>query len=85
MNKHQEIAAKRKKEILYAKARIEKKIEDGHPRSDDLKKRLKEYETSLELIEFTLKTGRNVKYKEPQGEETIVSPPAGDLSLRGGE
>lgn len=84
MNKAQEIAQKRKDEILSATKRMQAKIKAGHHRSEDYKKRLAEYDLSMELIEFTLKTGRTVKLK---GEETaggvVVSPSAGTLNMEG--
>ena len=84
LNPAQQIAKKRLEEISYSETRIQAKIEAGHPRSKDLKKRLEEYAASRELCEFTLKTGRSVKLK---GEESAggvaIAPPAGEIGLEG--
>lgn len=79
-----EIAEKRKAEIEYSSARIQAKIEAGHPRSDDLEARLAEYNASMELIDFTIKTGRPVRLKgDPTDGDVSVSPPAGSMTLEG--
>ena len=81
-----EIAQKRKEEIEYSKARIEKKVKDmpDDKRVPGWKKRLSEYEKSMELIEFTLKTGRPVKLKGEETENGVtVNVPAGKLNAEG--
>lgn len=82
MNQIQEIAQKRIDEIDYSTARIEAKIEAGHPRKGDLEARLKEYALSRDLCEFSLKTGRRVRLKG-DGEGVEIAPPAGNLKMEG--
>lgn len=80
-------AERRAGEILYAKERIERRLENnpGDPRAEDLKKRLKEYDESLEIIEFTIRTGRYVTLKggEPSESDTVVNVPTGNVNLEG--
>lgn len=80
-------AERRAGEILYAKERIERRLENNpdDPRADDLKKRLKQFDESLEIIEFTIRTGRYVTLKggEPSESDTVVNVPTGNVSLEG--
>jgi len=72
VNKVREIAKKRLDEIAYAEARIRRKIDNNHPRSADLKKRLDEYEVSKYALNLELKSGTAVKIKDA-GQMALIS------------
>jgi len=79
-----EIAQKRKNEIEYSKARIEKKLQDmpNDQRAEGWRKRLSEYAESLRLVNFTIETGRKVLFKGEQSEGGVqIDPPAGQMNV----
>ena len=81
-----EIAEKRKAEIEYSRKRIEGKIKANpdDSRVPAWKARLAEYDQSMELIEFTIKTGKKVLLKGEESDEGVsVVPPVGELSMEG--
>lgn len=85
LNKHQQIALKRLVEIEYSAARMMRKISENHPRTEDLKKRLAQYQESIPLCESTLKTGRQILLKgKPTEKGVVVSVPAGAIDAAGG-
>lgn len=78
------IAKKRKEEISYSRTRIERKIKDmpKDARVSAWEKRLSEYDQSMELIEFTIKTGKAVKLKGEESENgVVIAPPVGKLKM----
>jgi len=86
MSKTLEIARKRKMEIEYSSKRILKKLNDS-PKSIKAplwQKRLEEYLLSMELIDFTIKTGRKVLLKGDEADGGLtISPPNGFLAAGG--
>lgn len=84
LNTTQIIALKRTVEINAATKRIQAKIAAGHHRADDLKKRLEQYDVSMEALEIELKTGRPHKVKGlPTDGGVMVNIPPGALKMEG--
>lgn len=80
MNTVQEIAAKRLEEIRYASNRINAKLKanPNHPRADDLRKRLSQYERSIRALNLELKTGTPVKIKDAKQQALIDAIESGE-------
>lgn len=84
LNPVQQRAARRIEAIRQASARIQAKIDAGHPRSKDLQARLAEYARSLEHLEVEMKFGRPFRLKgEATAGGVVVTPDAGGLTAKG--
>lgn len=84
--KHNAVA--RADTILKAKAKIEKKLETmpDDPRCEGWKRRLSDYEKSLAVLEFTIRSGRYITLKtgeEPGEDDISIDVPVGGLALQG--
>ena len=81
-----ERAKSRINSVEYSKARILTKIKDlpNDPRQEAWKKRLTEYEKSLEHLAIELKHGRNFPIKGMPSENGVsVDIPTGEVKAKG--
>lgn len=84
MNEVQKRAQRRIAAIHTAQSKLRAKIEAGHPRSEDLKARLGQYEVSLKALDLELALGKPMRIKGGPSVAGVEAQPAtGGVNLEG--
>lgn len=84
MNEVQKRAQRRIEAIRTAQVKMQAKIDAGHPRSEALKARLAEYQTSLKALDLELSLGKPMRIKGgPSAAGVEAQPATGGMKLEG--